>query len=282
MDKRNYLTLCDGAYAHYAHALFMSIKQHVSQFHLYVLCVDEAARDKLSPWQGEHLTLLLLSDHETADLLAVKATRTRGEYCWTLTPFSFDFVFNTYPDVETLTYLDADLCFLGPDTAIRQEFIQSKKGALITLHAYAPDYDQSATSGKFCVQYVIFHRSQGRTILQDWQQKCLEWCFNRVENGRFGDQKYLDEWPIRFPDDVHVLTALNSILAPWNAIRFPYSEAVIWHFHGLRLVEIDGRAQVQMDSSYKLPDVTIKHVYEPYVAHLANSYAAINRPDVTP
>ena len=253
------------------------MKQHLESFRLFVICVDEAARNKLLPWQGEDLHLLLLSEHETPELLAIKPTRTRGEYCWTLTPFSFEFVFNTYPDVDTLTYLDADLFFLTSDDAIRQEFDASNKGALITLHAFAPDYDQSATSGKFCVQYLAFHRIKGRNVRRDWQIKCLEWCFNRAENGRFGDQKYLDEWPVRFKDQVHILSALNAILAPWNAIRFPYSEAAIWHFHGLRLVEIDGRPQVQMDSAYNIPDMTIKHVYEPYVARLAQSYADINK-----
>ena len=275
MDQRNYVTLCDGAYAHYAHALYTSMKQHLEDFRLFVICVDEAARDKLSPWQGRDLTLLLLSDHETPELLAVKPTRNRGEYCWTLTPFSFEFVFNSHPDVEVLTYLDADLFFLSSDDRIQQEYVESQKGALITLHAYAPDYDQSKTSGKFCVQYLIFDRHKSKDVRSDWQEKCLDWCFNRFEYGRFGDQKYLDAWPQRFNNQVHVLGALNSILAPWNATRFPYSEAVIWHFHGLRLVEIDGRPQVQMDSFYRIPETTIKHVYEPYVAHLAQSYAEI-------
>ena len=55
------------------------------------------------------------------------------------------------------------------------------------------------------------------------------------------------------------------MLAPWNATRFPYSEAVAFHFHGLRLVE-GGR--VDFGSTYPLPRPLLEHVYEPYVDDL--------------
>ena len=52
---------------------------------------------------------LRLADLETPELLAVKATRTFGEYCWTLTPFTPDVVFDRAPEAGRATYIDADM-----------------------------------------------------------------------------------------------------------------------------------------------------------------------------
>ena len=55
----------------------------------------------------------------------------------------------------------------------------------------------------------------------------MEWCFNRFEEGKFGDQKYLDKWPELFDDKVHILSNKELLLAPWNATRFPYTNSII-------------------------------------------------------
>ena len=109
---------------------------------------------------------------------------------------------------------------------------------------------------------------------QWWQDRCIEWCFNRVEDGKFGDQKYLDDWPTRFGDSVHVLAQLDLLLAPWNARRFPYSRAVAWHFHGLRLLE---RERVLLHMPYKVPNVVYRMVYLVYLQELRRSLTRIGR-----
>jgi hypothetical protein len=55
-------------------------------------------------------------------------------------------------------------------------------------------------------------------------------------------------------------------LAPWNAIRFPYGNAVFWHFQGLRIL-LKGR--VDLGSIYEIPIVTIHEIYYKYFEDLA-------------
>src|SRR3546814_15041181 len=105
----------------------------------------------------------------------------------------------------------------------------------MTDHGHSPEYDQSATSGQYCVQFMTFNRHGGEHIRHWWESRCIEWCFARFEDGKFGDQKYLDDWPERFGNDVHVLGHEAWTQAPWNATRFPYSQSILFHFHGLRL-----------------------------------------------
>ena len=81
------------------------------------------------------------------------------------------------------------------------------------------------------------------------------WCYNRFEDGKFGDQKYLDDLGARFSNKVHVLKNKELILAPWNATRFPYGNYVIWHFQGLRLIKKRSTWKVFF-GFYKLPTPT--------------------------
>jgi hypothetical protein len=64
---------------------------------------------------------------------------------------------------------------------------------------------------------------QGLKVLNWWRDRCLEWCFNRFEDGKFGDQKYLDDWTDRF-EGIHVLKHLGGGLAPWNVQQYSFFE----------------------------------------------------------
>jgi hypothetical protein len=148
---------------------------------------------------------------------------------------------------------------------IFREFEASGKAVLITEHAYDARYDQSAASGQYCVQLMIFARDRSEPVRQWWEMKCLEWCHAWTEDGRMGDQKYLDDWPVRFSDHVHVLSQRDVLLAPWNAMRFPYSGAIAWHFQGLRLLS---QGKVSLYRTYVVPDVVLDKVYRPYLQAL--------------
>ena len=90
--------------------------------------------------------------------------------------------------------MDADLYFYQ-DPQILIDEIPKNKSVLITQHNYYPKYDQSKTSGIYCVQFMYFKNdNEGMKVLKWWRDKCIEWCYNRFEDGKFGDQKYLDDW----------------------------------------------------------------------------------------
>jgi hypothetical protein len=141
-----------------------------------------------------------------------------------------------------VTYLDADLYFFSSPGPIFDEFEASGKDVLITEHAYAPELDRTAQSGRFCVQFVTFRRTPGGlSVMKWWQERCVEWCYDRIERGRFGDQKYLDQWPVLFQQEVHVLRQVEKTLAPWNVDYFLARLAIdfvpiFYHFHSFRIV----------------------------------------------
>lgn len=266
----HFVTLFNSLFLPQGIALHSSMERHFENYILWILCVDDEAFDVLGRLDLPNVRRLRLSELELPELLAVKQSRTLGEYCWTLTPFAPRFVFEADQCVDRVTYLDADLWFLKNPKFIFDEFDATGKHVLITDHAYSPEYDQSSTSGQYCVQFMTFGRIGGEPVRKWWEDRCLEWCFARFEDGKFGDQKYLDDWPYRFGDLVHVLRNKELALAPWNALRFPYSTAVFYHFHGLRLIS---RQAIQF-GDYLLPRPLKINIYQPYYSDIAS---ALNR-----
>ncbi len=237
----HFVTLFDSTFLPMALCLHDSLMRQTTMFHLWVVCVDERVEVELVRLNLPNVSLIALAEVETEDLRRVKPERSRGEYCWTVTPFAPGFVFARDPLIERVTYLDADLYFFDRPQKLLQELEESAKHVLITDHAYDPEYDYSATSGRYCVQFMTFRNTpQAREILQWWQDRCIEWCYDRNEPGRFGDQKYLDDWPERFGDSVHVLAQVEKTLAPWNVRYFERRDgslsAGFFHFHGFRIV----------------------------------------------
>lgn len=259
--KEHYVTIFDSFFLPQGIALHSSLEAHAGDYFLWVICVDDEAYRILSLLGLPDLRPLKLSDVETPELLKVKQERTNREYCWTFTSFAPDFIFNADSNVNRVTYIDADLFFLKNPAPIFKEFNDSGKNVLITDHGYAPEYDRSATSGQYCVQFMTFNRHGGENVRRWWQDRCLEWCFDRFEEGKFGDQKYLDHWPELFKEDVHVLQNEHFALAPWNATRFPFSGGIFYHFQGFRILK---NSVVDL-AFYPLPAVLILGVYDKYI-----------------
>ncbi len=240
----HFVTLFDSAYLPMGMALHDSLLSHGQPFRLWIICMDETVQKRLGRLELPHVTLIPLRAVETAELLAVKPGRTLREYCWTLTPFSFQAVFERDPEVVRVTYLDADLFFFSSPQMLLRELDEVGKHVLITEHSYSPEHAKRGLrrSGRFCVQFLTFRRTpESGNVMRWWQARCLEWCFDRCEKGKFGDQKYLDQWPYLFGDVIHIVRQTEKTLAPWNVKHYEMklkgkSEPVFFHFHRFRIL----------------------------------------------
>src|SRR4051794_33506576 len=214
---RYFCTYFDSRYLIKGLALYSSLKRHCPGFVLYVLCLDERTHAVLSKLAYRELRLIRLADFEAAnpDLLAVKSERTFFEYYCTLTPCLATWVLDNAPRVDMLTYVDADLYFFSSPEPLFAEVAQGS--TLIIEHRNAPDFAHyTPTNGIYNVGWLTFRRDEdGLACLRWWRQRCIEWCFLRAEDGKFADQKYLDEWPERF-DGVVVSALKGANVAPWN------------------------------------------------------------------
>jgi hypothetical protein len=244
---QNFCTLFNSFYLSRGLALYNSLLKQDIDFHLYIFAFDEACYGVLRRLNLPNATIISLREFETPELLSVKPDRTTAEYCWTSTSFTIWHCIHTF-SLDHCTYLDADLLFFADPKVLTDEM--GDKSVLITEHRYSPEYDQTALSGIYCVQFVTFKNTPaGFTVLDWWMKSCLEWCYARLEDGKFGDQKYLDDWTTRF-EGVHVLEHLGGGIAPWNSKDYSYDihsdkvylqsqtgekvRVVFYHFHDFR------------------------------------------------
>ncbi len=240
--REHFVTLFDSRFLPFGLTLCASLQGLMPHSHLWVICMDELVEQQIKDLAVKHISTIALSSMETDELRAVKLARTLGEYCWTITPFAAQAVFDRAQEAERVTYLDSDLFFFSSPAPLFQEFEASGKHVLITEHAYAPELDRSEKSGRFCVQFMTFRRTQGSLdVMKWWQDRCIEWCFDRLEDGKFGDQKYLDQWPTLFPTQVHILRQVDKTLAPWNSDHFLRHGSVehtpvFFHFQSFRII----------------------------------------------
>lgn len=269
----HYVTLFDAGFLPQGLALNQSLERQESDYTLWVLCIDTDSYDLLSRLALSNVRLIRLDDVETPELALIKSERSRAEYCWTLTPFAPKFVFDADSSVKRVTYVDADVWLLRSPRPIFKEFACSGKAVLITEHAYAPEYDLGEYRGRFCVQFIIFDRIEGEPVRQWWAQRCLEWCYNRYEDGKFGDQMYLDTWLEMFGERVHIMKHRGWALAPWNATRFPVNEAVFYHFHGLRIVN---QRLAFLGAFYATPRTVFNEAYLKYLHDLRGAITALS------
>jgi hypothetical protein len=279
----SFCTLFDSNYLTRALAMYRSLKASGEDFVLYAVCFDDLAYEAVTSFGAIDFVPISLSKFESPELLSVKNERTVGEYCWTCTPHVIRYVLDTF-GLPEVTYLDADLYFFNKPEILLSEFRKSNASVLITPHRYTPRYDQSINSGIYCVQFMTFRSDQrGLTVLNWWQERCIEWCYNRVEDGKFGDQKYLDDWPQRF-EGVHVLEHLGGGVAPWNVQQYSLSEElgrinvdawplVFYHFHGYKYY-CDSKHDL---GNYRLERQVVDLLYRPYVSALKSSQLEIER-----
>lgn len=283
--RLNFCTVFDTHYLSRGLALYESLNKHTPNFHLYIFAFNDKAYDLLTEMNLSQTTIISLAEFENEALLKVKPYRSIAEYCWTCTSSSILYCLDTF-SLDHCTYLDADLYFFNSPQLLISEM--GDKSVMITEHRYTPRYDQSEISGKYCVQFMYFkNNDEARKVLNWWVEACIDWCYATPEDGKFGDQKYLDDWCQRF-EGVHVLQHRGGGVAPWNIQQFAFRkengkikgtelatmsefDLVFVHFHDIKFYT---NGQVDL-SIYTLTPDDLELIYKPYLRHLEEIKANI-------
>lgn len=281
---RHYCTYFDQNYLLRGLTLYRSLMRQDGPLAFWVLCLDEASHDTLTRLGIENIRPIRLAELEDADpgLLTAKSNRSRIEYYFTLSPAWPLHLLRTYPEIDLITYLDSDLLFYASPEPIFRE--NGSASVAIVGHRFSEPLRHLEIHGVYNVGFLTFRNDEpGRARLAEWRGQCIEWCYDRVEPGRFADQKYLDPWP-SLPG-VHVVEHSGANVAPWNWNRFRIERRgdrvtvdgqplIFFHFHGLKFVN---RWLVQpSESGYPVMPWTLRrHFYEGYLRELARTQAWI-------
>jgi hypothetical protein len=282
----HFCTYFDINYLPRALALYNSLRRHAGPFRLYALCLDDETHRWLSgPGAREEITPIALAELEAADpmLLAARATRSRIEYYFTCTAAFQLYLLDRFPEIDLLTYLDADLYFYDSPAPIFEEM--GSRSILIVGHRFPPHLKHLEAFGIYNVGLLSFRRdADGLECLGWWRERCIEWCYDRLEDGKFGDQKYLDDWPTRFAN-VAVLEHKGANLAPWNLAGYTIGEAdgtvmvdenplIFYHFHKLKMMSPSLFDTGLTDRRARLNATVRRRIYAPYIRELRDLMGA--------
>lgn len=281
--KYNFCTLFDTYYLTRGLALYKSLEKYCDNFHLYIYAFDDRSNEILLNQNLRHATIIPLHEFETEELLKVKPYRTIAEYCWTSTASIIWHSIIKY-NLDHCTYLDADIAFFSSPESIFIEIGSSS--VAITPHYFSPSLKSSEIYGKYCVQFTYFKNdSDGINALNWWRTSCIDWCYAKLEDGRYGDQKYLDSFPDMF-NNVHIISDIGSGVAPWNVANYnyfnidgnillsqknnmseSYSPLIFYHFQGLKFLEKKENIIAQA-AIVHVPKIIKINIYIPYIENL--------------
>jgi len=238
--------------------------------------MDDITYATLNKMQLDKVEIIPLNEFEDENLLSIKSTRSIEEYCWTCTPFLLYYILKKNKDLEMISYLDADLYFYSSCQPIFDEI--GNKSVMIIPHRFKPEEKYlEKTKGIYNVSMVSFRNNEiGREVLSWWRERCLEWCYHYYEDGKLGDQLYLNDWPQRF-NEVYILKHKGANLAPWNISQYEIKKTdnqifvnndplIFYHFHSLKIYS---KSKFQLSySSYCLSPDDKKIIYRPYLEEL--------------
>jgi hypothetical protein len=259
-------------------AMQASLEKCCHSYHLFVLCVDMEAFSVLKCLPLNNVTLIELKDIEKDEILEAKNNRNYYEYCWTLKSFILNYVFKNYTDTKYYAHIDADLFFFtDPKQIIKEDpnaslFITDHNNSRRFLHTYK-------TSGIYNSGFVCCKNDNiGNSAVEWWYKKCLEKCalIADVEEGLYGDQKYIEKWPELFPS-VHVVRTKGANVAQWNIQNYythqrdgevfvNNDKLIFYHFSGLSIIS---ESEFSLSTFYKIDLYALNYIYLPYIKLLS-------------
>jgi len=285
--QKNFVTLFNSNYLSRGITMYKSLLASTKSFHLYIVAFDDATYQYLISENLPHITPISLKEFEDPELLRIKPTRSASEYCWTCTASTVYYCLNKFK-LSHCVYIDADLFFYNDPQVLFDEW--GANSILITKHRFSKIYEDNIINGIYCVQFVGFKNDEeGMKALKWWREACIEWCYHRLEDGKFGDQKYLNDWPQRFKN-VCDLQYLGGGVAPWNVQQYNFTEQnnkwtgteiasgkkfelIFYHFHAVKFFTDD----TLLTGIHDLSKNDVKTIYFNYVKELVKTGNELKR-----
>ena len=259
----------------------------------FVVSLDAISTRYLQEFEfTDSLKIIELSDLMDLDkkFFELLETRTYAESIITLKPFLAENLLKKIPEGDYLLYFDADLFFF--QSLIRELSFSDSECMYLSRHLFPPKMLQSVVFGKHNGGFFIVRNVEaGRSLIQDWRKKCDHWCFLRLEDGKFADQKYLDGY---YPGvgvvqiDSPGINNGQYFFQVHRNIVYKRSSGSTWiehkvltcfHFHGFRI----NQSVISTGfNRYGMPKNFIRimrYIYLPYIRHIseiASRYEAIS------
>ena len=197
-------------------ALYDSIcRNSEKNFHLWICAMDQISFDLLSKMKLNQVTVLDARSIENQMLLKAKKNRSLTEYCWTLKASFMKYLLLSNKSIQSILYVDSDVFLYSTPSPLFNAL--NKRDVVLTCHNFTPRFHHLfLQKGHFNAGIVGFKNSRSAIrILNWWERKCVEWCYDEISNNRFADQKYLESIE-KAHSSVSIISSLGANAAMWN------------------------------------------------------------------
>jgi hypothetical protein len=282
----NFCTSFDtGKFLAHGLALYRSLERFGGDFTLWNICFDDAAFDSLSKLDMPRMRVMRISELEAADpeFRAVKSERRLREYAMTSKACALSYLLAKH-SLPSICWIDADIYLFSSLEPVYRSFEDCS--AMVSPHRFVGnDPTQEALTGTYNAGFVFFRNDEdGRAALSWWRARGIEWCDSYFDNGRFGEQMYLNHLPRLFKR-VRVLEHPGTNVAYWNIGRHRIwtaggtvfvrdtrtgaeGELVFYHYSGLDLFRVGSEVRFIYKRRHIDPRL-YRLVYKPYLREIA-------------
>lgn len=277
----NYCTILSNDSLYKGLVLYHSLKEYDDNFTLYMICMQDNVKSILEAMKLDNVVIISLKDIEDFDkaLASAKNTRNEKEYAWTIKSSIILYLFDKYFSLQNMIYIDADIEFFSSVEPIFEEF----KDASIMLtreRFYIQDNEPWYIQyGQYNGGFMAFKRDDNGIEALYWlREKCINWCYNKVEKQLYGDQKYTEDWLQRFKG-VKISKNLGINTTAWYAhacfleekdskVYINDNPIIFYHYNGLSMYN---DSEFDLCVFINLPKKLINMIYIPYLKKLQDS-----------
>jgi hypothetical protein len=277
-----FCTKLDHFYLDRGLALYSSLRETNPEAELHVLALSQEAEDFLESKSLPGLSVIRLHTVIASEpaLASARSTRTKAEFAFTLTPFLVCETLKDCPTNEWVIYVDADMLFFGSVAEVLRH--HQAADVLMSRHHFSDHMKEQQRYGTFNTGFTAFRKTaDGEKCAKWWATQCLAWCHDRLENGKFADQKYIEQFPNIVPKAVG-LDHPGVNCAPWNASgrRFGHRSGItlvdncpliLYHFAKVKRINASCIATRKAVQGVKNARGLNRRVYKPYAKALEDA-----------
>lgn len=283
------VTIFDKNYLARALAFYESAIKHINDPSFLFICSDGKSGEMLKKLQLKKVELKNIDDINDTEFVETKKNRTPVEYmitaksCWMNYLVNSDYIAGG----EVFAFFDPDIYFFSSPDVLIDKIRKGGWSISITPHRFPANKNfLNEKSGRYNAGIIFFRKDEhSKKCLKEWSDQCKKWCLLKNEDGKIGDQGYLNDWPNKY-DSVFEIPDKGFNLGTWNiekgAVKKTadgnfkvFGETLIcYHFHGFK-------AYFNLDNSLQPHPISVFHhgIYKLYAEALQEAYGKLQEID---
>jgi hypothetical protein len=248
---------------------------------------DQESGDMIKSLNYPDTHAIAVEDLKDDELMEAGKDKTKSEFAWMAKVAFMKYLFDQpwVKEGDVVAWVDSDILFYS---SLKPTIDKMLGGYSIALMPhYFPKEKEYLNNkiGKYNAGMFIFKVDENsRLAFSDWRKQCIEWCYMRYEEGRLGDQMYLNPWTTKYKG-VYEVPTKGVDIGPWRVKTHKIERTgneqftidgdplVCFHFHGYKFYAENNKV--------KPFPITVGHraIYSIYTREIENAWREVQKID---